>query len=119
VTVDLIPGLNMLSFPWPTDCKLKNISVSGQPGFSGVSAQTEIRYWTGTGYEYYGWSGAFSTENQRVAQRMVQQGTIQNITDLDYKWLSGYTDASDSVIPFGHGFWIYAKNSGSVTFTFE
>ena len=119
ITVQLAAGLNMVAVPWPVNCKLKNINVPNQPSYERGKSQTQLRFWNGGGYDTYGWSGAFSVENEDDAQEMVDDGDLENITDLDYKWLSGFEDASDEVVPLGQGFWIYAKEEGSVIFTFE
>ena len=124
--ITLKEGLNLLGAQFvPVGQQNKTLVLSDltnmtdQPSYERGKSQTQLRFWNGGGYDTYGWSGAFSVENEDDAQEMVDDGDLENITDLDYKWLSGFEDASDEEVPLVQGFWIYAKEEGSVIFTFE
>ena len=114
VTVNLVPGLNLVSYPWPMAADMQKIQVNGQTGYDDDSYDptTELRVWTGSGYAQYGWSGNLLQESPALADEM---GVEDH--SLDNKWLNGSYEVETKPIGYGTGFWIKAPNAGTVTFS--
>lgn len=113
VTVQVSAGLNLVSYPWPMDVDLKNIQMNGQSGYDDESFDptTELRVWTGGGYDTYGWTGNLLVDSPNMASEM---GVSDN--SLDNLWLNDAYEVPDEPLPIGKGFWIKAEKAGSVTF---
>ena len=116
-TRDLVAGLNMVASPWPMNVSLTKISVTGQPSFNeSGDAQTTLRVWTGGGYTYYAWAGNLTGENPDMAEEIADELGVDPTT-LNNHWLNGDYEIADDEIEIGTSFWIYAKNSGTITFS--
>ena len=116
-TRDLVAGLNMVASPWPMNVSLTKISVTGQPSFNeSGDAQTTLRVWTGGGYTYYAWAGNLTGENPDMAEEIADELGVDPAT-LNNHWLNGDYEIADDEIEIGTSFWIYAKNSGTITFS--
>lgn len=117
VTANLVAGLNLVSYPWPMACDLSKITVSGQPSYDeDFSPQTTIRVFTGSGYEYYGWSGNLTAENPDLAEALAEEQELADASVLNNKWLDSSYEIVKTPIEIGKGFWIYAANAGKVTY---
>ena len=116
-TRNLVAGLNMVASPWPMNVPLTKISVTGQPSFNeSGDAQTTLRVWTGGGYTYYAWAGDLTGENPDMAEEIADELGVDPAT-LNNHWLNGDYEIADDEIEIGTSFWIYAKNSGTITFS--
>ena len=65
-----------------------------------LNFQTELRVWSGTGYDIYGWDS---------------EGDPQ-FPGSDHKWVNGDLEVVNVTIPMGQGFWIKSTKAGTVTF---
>ena len=65
-----------------------------------LNFQTELRVWSGTGYDIYGWDSEGDPE----------------VAGSDHKWVNGDLQVVDVTIPMGQGFWIKSTTAGTVTF---
>ena len=114
VSVNVAPGLNMLSYPWPVAADMQKIQISGQKGYdANYNPTTTIRVWNGGGYVRYGWSGNLLEDSPDLADEM-------GVTDhsLDNKWLNDKYEVETQPIAIGTGFWISAEKAGTVTFSY-
>ncbi len=119
VQLDLVPGLNLLCFPWPMNASLSCITLTGQATYDEeMYAQTELRIWTGNGYATYEWTGSLSTENPDMAAGLEDEMGLVDATKgaYDNQWFFAY-EPTDYAVPAGVGFWIKASGSGKITFT--
>ena len=120
--IPLKEGLNMLSSQFVvvgTDSTALDLtdatSVTGQPSFDeNGHAQTTIRFWTGRGYDYYNWAGNLTGENPDMAEEIAEELEIDPAT-LNNKWLDSEYEVADEPLSSGDGFWLYAKNEGTIT----
>ena len=67
---------------------------------------TEMQVWNGNGYDYYGWAGDSGSK-------------VDNDPDLDNKWLDMDNEEIDEIAAKGSGFWILAKQAGTLTISGE
>ena len=109
VTVSLDTGWNMVANPFPCDAKVSTFGVLSEEmlGFDEDGNYiTELHVWENGNYTRYGWAGTSGTE-------------LLEDSSYDNKWLDNQLEipADDIVVPYGHGVWIKAGSSGSITFT--
>ena len=102
-TILLHDGFNLIANPYPTTIDIQEIQPSNElPGLDpddGYAAQTELRYWNGTGYDTYGWD----------------PDGDPNVDGSDHKWVDEMLNVATKNIEIGKGFWIKTPNAGSVT----
>lgn len=114
ITVEISAGLNLVSFPWPMAAGMEKISVTGQSSYDDDSYEptTELRIWTGGGYDTFGWTGNLLDDCPNMADEM-------GITDhsMDNKWLTDSYEVSEVELAMGQGFWIKASAAGTVVFS--
>ena len=90
-------------------------NMSGQPSYDeNGDAQTTLRLFTGTGYRYYSWSGNLTTENPDMAEELEDELGVDAST-LNNQWLDGDYEISQAPLSVADGFWLYAKNAGTIT----
>ena len=91
-------------------------SLDGQSGYddSTYSPTTELRVWTGNGYDTYGWTGDLLKDSPELAGEM-------GVTDdsIDNQWLDMDYAVTEDPLANGQGFWIKAGSAGSVTLAGE
>ena len=117
VTISLAPGLNLVSYPWPVSAPLASIKLTGQATYNeDGDPQTELRVWNGAGYAKYEWTGDLSKDNPDVAAAFAEDlpGADTGAYDNVFFYENEPTDTS---IPIGTGFWIWASGSGSIVFS--
>ena len=91
-------------------------NMKDQPSFDeSLNAQTTIRFFTGVGYDYYGWSGNLTVENPDMAEELADELELDDPSVLNNHWLNSSYEISDEEALTGQGFWIYAANAGTIT----
>ena len=95
-------GFNLIANPFPVATSVQDIQLSDEiPGLDeNLNFQTELRVWSGTGYDIYGWDSEGDPE----------------VAGSDHKWVNGDLQVVDVTIPMGQGFWIKSTTAGTVTF---
>ena len=96
-------GFTLIANPFPSTIDIQQIQPSENlPGLDpddGYAAQTELRYWNGTGYDTFGWD----------------PDGDPSIEGSDHKWVDETLAVAQKNIEIGKGFWIKTTQSGSVT----
>ncbi|MBQ6247349.1 MAG: hypothetical protein IJK04_10820 [Kiritimatiellae bacterium] len=107
VVVPLAAGYNMVANPFPKTVKVSDFGMlsSNMEGFDeeGTFA-TQLKVWKDGDYTTYGWSGTSGTD-------------VLDDPSLDNKWLNRDLEETNDTVDFGHGVWIKAGSSGTITFS--
>ena len=107
VTVPLSVGYNMVCNPYPGTKSATTFGVLS-PDMAGFDDEgtfvTEMMVWKDGNYTTYGWSGSSGTD-------------VLEDSSLDNKWLNRDLEETEGTIDYGHGVWIKAASSGSITFS--
>ena len=109
VTVPLSVGYNMVCNPYPRTVKASDFGVlsSDMAGFDeDGNYATKMMIWKDGNYTTLGWSGTSGTE-------------YLEDSSLDNKWLNLDYEETEDTVDYGHGVWIKAGSSGSITFSAE
>lgn len=107
VTVNLVPGWNIVANPFPGAVKICDFGQmdDGYAGFDDDEIfANQMRVWDGARYTYYGWSGNGGTD-------------VYDDPSYDDLWLDSNTmEATEATVAFGHAVWINAEKTGTITF---
>ncbi len=109
VTVPLSVGYNMVCNPYPKTVNAADFGVlsSDMAGFAeDGNYATKMMIWKDGNYTTLGWSGTSGTE-------------YLEDSSLDNKWLNLDYEETEDTVDYGHGVWIKAGSSGSITFSAE
>ena len=107
VTVPLSIGWNMVCNPYPGTKSVTTFGIlsSDMAGFDEEGTFiTEMKVWINGNYTTYGWSGSSGTD-------------VLEDSSLDNKWLNGDLEETEGTVDYGHGVWIKAASTGSITFS--
>ena len=126
--LNLTAGLNLVGIQF-VDVGAQNAAVTsiaklvGQATYDeDMNAQTELRTWTGAGYDSYEWTGSLSTDNPDMAAGLEDEMGLVDATKgaFDNTWLYGYEPTDVTLTP-GTGAWIKASDTvqNAITFTGE
>ena len=106
ITVNISEGYNIVANPFPCEVAITDFGVLDS-SFAGYDDDykfsTQMRVWTGTRYEFYGWAGTSGTD-------------VDGDPSLDNTWTDLDAYAVEDKIPAGQAVWIIAEKSGTITF---